>query len=110
MRQQSSKTGNVSNNTKTDHRLKNYRIRVVNLYVYAKLFNIMQKQTNKQKKKSSPKFKIMLKFNARRHGVQVVRQHGQSFIGKHLHVHALGQSTINRREMHFVVFVIIILS
>ena len=50
MRQQSSKTGNVSNNTKTDYRLKNYRIRVVNLYVYAKLFNIMQKQTNKQKK------------------------------------------------------------
>jgi hypothetical protein len=50
----------------------------------------MQKQTNKQKKKSSPKFKIMLKFNARRHGVQVVRQHGQSIIGKHLHVHALG--------------------
>jgi hypothetical protein len=61
MRQQSSKTGNVSTNTKTDYRLKNYRIRVVNLYVYAKLFNLMQKQTNKQKKKSSPKFKIMLK-------------------------------------------------
>jgi len=50
MRQQSSKTENVSNNAKTDYRLKNYRIRVVNLYVYAKLFNIMLKQTNKQKK------------------------------------------------------------
>ena len=53
---------------------------------------------------------MMLEFSARNHGVQVVRQHGQSFIGKHLHVHALGQSTVNRRDMHFVVFVIIILS
>jgi hypothetical protein len=48
MRQQSSKTGNVSNNAKTDYRLKNYRIRVVNLYVYAKLLNIMQLKTNWQ--------------------------------------------------------------
>ena len=52
----------------------------------------------------------MLEFSARNHGVQVVRQHCQSFIGKHLHVHALGQSTVNRRDIHFVVFVFIILS
>ena len=56
MRQQSRKTGNVSNNAKTDYRLKNYRIRVVNLYVYAKWLNIMQLKTNWQtnRKKNHP--------------------------------------------------------
>ena len=53
MRQQSSKTGNVSTNTKTDYRLKNYRIRVINLYVHMYMQNCLilckNKQTNRKK-------------------------------------------------------------